>query len=344
MVAKAMADGDFVRAAQLRGSSFQRNLETCLQMGRIQPKHLEGDKQYSYTLAVMNVGAPACGVNSAVRSFVKHSIWQGCRVLGIHDGFEGLLRGDVKEFDWKSVYGWTSLGGSLLGTLRLEAKKVGFAKIAQKLKEFKIQGLLIIGGFEAYLSVIQMSEQREKFEEFRIPLICAPATISNNVPGSDLSIGCDTALNEIVTVNFYFKNLMKKFLKILLKKICDKLKLSAIGSKRRVFLVETMGGHCGYLASLAGFASGADQSYIYEEPFTINDIIDDIHHLRLKMEGDLKRGLLLRNELANPHYTTDFLTNLLIEEGKNVFTARSNVLGHMQQGGVPTPFDRNLGY
>jgi 6-phosphofructokinase 1 len=111
-----------------------------------------------------------------------------------------------------------------------------------------------------------------------------------------------------------------------------------------VFLVETMGGHCGYLASLAGFASGADQSYIYEEPFTINDIIDDIHHLRLKMEGDLKRGLLLRNELANPHYTTDFLTNLLIEEGKNVFTARSNVLGHMQQGGVPTPFDRNLGY
>ena len=136
---------------------------------------------------------------------------------------------------------------------------------------------------------------------------------------------------------------MKKILRFQLKKICDKLKLSAIGSKRRVFLVETMGGHCGYLASLAGFASGADQSYIYEEPFTINDIIDDIHHLRLKMEGDLKRGLLLRNELANPHYTTDFLTNLLIEEGKNVFTARSNVLGHMQQGGVPTPFDRNLG-
>ena len=119
--------------------------------------------------------------------------------------------------------------------------------------------------------------------------------------------------------------------------------MSAIGSKRRVFVVETMGGHCGYLASMAGFASGADQSYIFEEPFTISDILDDIHHLRRKMEGDLKRGLLLRNEMANPHYTTDFITNLLIEEGQGVFSARQNVLGHMQQGGVPTPFDRNLG-
>jgi 6-phosphofructokinase 1 len=97
------------------------------------------------------------------------------------------------------------------------------------------------------------------------------------------------------------------------------------------------------LATLSGLASGADQSYIYEEPFTIHDLFDDIQHLRKKMEGDLKRGILIRNEKANDHYTTEFLENLLCEEGKGVFTARSNVLGHMQQGGVPTPFDRNLG-
>ena len=200
MVAKAMADKDFARAAQLRGLSFQRNLQTCLQMSKLQPKHAEGDKQYSYTLGVMSVGAPACGVNSAVRSFVRHGIWQGCKVMGIHDGFEGLVRDDVKEIEWKSVYGWTSLGGSLLGSHRLDAKKVGLEKIAKKLRQFNIQGLLIVGGFEAFASVIQMSEQREKFEEFRIPLICIPATISNNVPGSDLSVGCDTALNEIVNV------------------------------------------------------------------------------------------------------------------------------------------------
>lgn len=103
-----------------------------------------------------------------------------------------------------------------------------------------------------------------------------------------------------------------------------------------------MGGYCGYLATVAGLASGADQSYIYEEPFTISDFIEDIHHLRRKMEGDLKRGILIRNEMANQHYTTDFMLNLLSEEGKGVFSARSNVLGHMQQGGVPTPFDRNI--
>lgn len=323
-VAKAMADGDFKRAAELRGLSFQRNLETCLQLSKLQPKHHDGDKIYSYTFAVMNVGAPACGINSAVRSFVRHGVWQGCKILSIIDGFDGLVNGHVKELDWKSVYGWTSLGGSLLGCQRVDAAKIGYERIAKALRQHRIQGLLIIGGFEAYTSVIQMTEQRQKFKEFNIPMIVVPATISNNVPGTDLSIGCDTALNEIVT-------------------ICDKIKQSAIGSKRRVFVVETMGGYCGYLATIAGLASGADQSYIYEEPFTITDIIDDIHHLRMKMEGDLKRGILIRNENANKNYTTDFINNLLTEEGKGVFSARSNILGHMQQGGVPTPFDRNLG-
>ena len=92
-----------------------------------------------------------------------------------------------------------------------------------------------------------------------------------------------------------------------------------------------MGGYCGYLATLAGLASGSDQAYIFEEPFTIKDLIDDVDHLRKKMEGHLKRGLLLRNEMANEHYSTDFITKLLQEEGKGVFSARSNVLGHMQQ-------------
>jgi 6-phosphofructokinase 1 len=92
-----------------------------------------------------------------------------------------------------------------------------------------------------------------------------------------------------------------------------------------------MGGYCGYLATMAALASGADQAYIYEEPFTIKDLIDDVDHLRKKMEGHLKRGLLLRNELANEHYSTDFITKLLQEEGKGVFSARSNVLGHVQQ-------------
>ena len=187
----------------------------------MEPKPKEEDVQYSYTFAVMNVGAPACGVNSAVRSFVRNGIWKGCKILGVQDGFEGLAKGDLKELDWKSVYGWTSLGGTLLGSQRIDAKTIGFEKIAESIRNFKIQGLLIIGGFEAYLSVVQLFENRKEFSEFCIPLICVPATISNNVPGTDFSIGCDTALNEIVT-------------------ICDKIKQSAIGSKRRVFIVETV--------------------------------------------------------------------------------------------------------
>ncbi|CAF1008715.1 unnamed protein product [Brachionus calyciflorus] len=323
-VAKAMAAFEFKKAIELRGASFERNLESYIKMSKLQPKILVDDSSRHYTLGVMNLGAPAAGVNSVIRSFVRQAASIGCTVLAIQDGFEGLVSGLVKELEWKSVYGWTGIGGSLLGCQRIDAKKIGYTHIAAALKKFKIEGLLLVGGFEAYTSVIQLSEQRKNFQEFCIPLICVPATISNNVPGSDFSIGCDTALNEIVT-------------------ICDKIKQSALGSKRRVFLVETMGGYCGYLASVAGLASGADQSYIFEEPFTINDIVEDVRLLKEKMKSDLKRGLLIRNEMANKHYTSEFMQNLMCEEGKGVFSARANIIGHMQQGGVPTPFDRNLG-
>lgn len=108
MVAKAMAANDPQTVIDLRGLSFTRNLETYLQMSKIQPKHIEAEEHFSFTFAVMNVGAPACGINSCVKSFVRHGVWKGCKILGINDGFEGLLKGDIKEMDWKSVYGWTS--------------------------------------------------------------------------------------------------------------------------------------------------------------------------------------------------------------------------------------------
>ena len=175
-----------------------------------------------------------------------------------------------------------------------------------------------------------MYEARNQYPAFKIPMICIPATISNNVPGTEFSIGADTALNEIVKVSDHPLGISPiDFVSFI--QICDKIKQSAQGSKRRIFVIETMGGYCGYLATMAALASGADQAYIYEEPFTIKDLIDDVDHLRKKMEGHLKRGLLLRNERANEHYSTDFITKLLQEEGKGVFSARSNVLGHMQQ-------------
>lgn len=172
--------------------------------------------------------------------------------------------------------------------------------------------------------MLQLVEGRETYPELCIPICIVPATISNNVPGTDLSIGADTSLNAIVET-------------------CDRIKQSASGTKRRVFIIETMGGYCGYLASVGGLAAGADAVYIYEEPFDIRDLQSNVEHLTEKMKTSIQRGLVLRNENSNENFTTDFIYQLYSEEGKGVFDCRKNVLGHMQQGGAPSPFDRNFG-
>lgn len=183
---------------------------------------------------------------------------------------------------------------------------------------------MIIGGFEAYHACGQLADQRSNFPEFCIPLVVIPSTISNNVPGTEFSLGCDTGLNEIT-------------------EICDRIRQSAQGTKRRVFVIETMGGYCGYLATVAGLAGGADAAYIYEEKFSIKDLQQDVCHMASKMSDGVQRGLILRNEKANENYTTEFIHRLYSEEGKGLFSSRMNILGHMQQGGSPTPFDRNMG-
>ncbi|XP_039752376.1 ATP-dependent 6-phosphofructokinase isoform X3 [Pararge aegeria] len=326
-VAQAMADKNWDLAVQLRGRSFARNLETYKMLTRLKPPKEAFDESgkpvEGLTLAVMHVGAPACGMNAAVRSFVRNCIYRGDTILGIHDGVEGFISGNIVKMEWSDVTGWVAQGGAFLGTKRtLPGDKK--SAIAARIKEFNIQGLLIIGGFEAYQAGLEIYESRSQYPEFCLPLVVVPATISNNVPGTDFSLGADTALNEIT-------------------EICDRIRQSAQGTKRRVFVVETMGGYCGYLATLAGLAGGADAAYIYEEKFSIKDLQQDVYHIASKMTGGIQRGLILRNEKANENYNTDFIYRLYSEEGKGLFTARMNVLGHMQQGGSPTPFDRNMG-
>ncbi|NWZ36514.1 PFKAM protein, partial [Brachypodius atriceps] len=199
-----------------------------------------------------------------------------------------------------------------------------FEEISANISKFGIHALIVIGGFEAFVGGLELVEGRARFEELCIPLCIIPATVSNNVPGSDFSIGADTALNTITIT-------------------CDLIKQSAAGTKRRVFIIETMGGFCGYLATMAGLAAGADAAYIFEEPFSSRDLQANVDHLTEKMKTSVKRGLVLRNERCSENYTTDFIYNLYSEEGKGVFDCRKNVLGHMQQGGCPTPFDRNFG-
>merc|ERR1719228_1167350 len=322
-VTKAMHDKNWDLAVQLRGARFKSNLETYRMLTRLRPPKGTGEHT-GWNLAVMHAGAPCCGMNAAVRSFTRNCIFSGNKPIGILNGVEGLVKGEIKEIQWSDVTGWISEGGALLGTKRTLLDKDELSTAAANLGKSKIQALFIIGGFEAFSTGIQLTENRDKFKEFRIPIIVLPATISNNVPGSDFSIGADTALNEIT-------------------EICDRIRMSAQGTKRRVFIVETMGGYCGYLATLAALAGGADAAYIHEEQFGIKDIVKDLEVMTHKMDkGQVFRGLILRNEKANENYTTDFLYRLWSEEGKNKFSARMNILGHMQQGGYPSPFDRNL--
>uniref|UniRef100_A0A8D2ZKJ1 ATP-dependent 6-phosphofructokinase n=1 Tax=Scophthalmus maximus TaxID=52904 RepID=A0A8D2ZKJ1_SCOMX len=320
-VQKAMDEKRFEEAVKLRGRSFENNLKTYKLLAHRKP---ESELPTSnFNVAVLNVGAPAAGMNAAVRSAVRVGISEGHKMFAVSDGFEGFYKGQIKEIKWADVGGWTGQGGSLLGTKRtLPAKYVD--KIAEQMRENNINALLIIGGFEAFESLLQLCEARAAYEEFCIPMCMLPATISNNVPGTDLSIGADTALNAIVET-------------------CDRIKQSASGTKRRVFIIETMGGYCGYLASVGGLAAGADAAYIYEEPFDIRDLQANVEHLTEKMKTSIQRGLVLRNENCSENYTTDFIYQLYSEEGRGVFDSRKNVLGHMQQGGAPSPFDRNFG-
>ncbi|KAM6971382.1 ATP-dependent 6-phosphofructokinase, platelet type isoform 1-T1 [Tautogolabrus adspersus] len=320
-VQKAMDEKRFEEAVKLRGRSFENNLRTYKLLAHRKP---ESELPTSnFNVAVLNVGAPAAGMNAAVRSAVRVGISEGHKMFAVSDGFEGFYKGQIKEIKWADVGGWTGQGGSLLGTKRtLPAKHVD--KIAEQMRQHNINALLIVGGFEAFESLLQLYDARATYEELCIPMCMLPATISNNVPGTDLSIGADTALNAIVET-------------------CDRIKQSASGTKRRVFIIETMGGYCGYLASVGGLAAGADAAYIYEEPFDIKDLQANVEHLTEKMKTSIQRGLVLRNENCNENYTTDFIYQLYSEEGRGVFDSRKNVLGHMQQGGAPSPFDRNFG-
>ncbi|XP_044858828.1 ATP-dependent 6-phosphofructokinase, platelet type isoform X1 [Mauremys mutica] len=320
-VQKAMDERKFCEAVRLRGRSFENNLNTYKLLSHRKPD-TELPKT-NFNVAVLNVGAPAAGMNAAVRSAIRVGITEGHNMFAVIDGFEGFANGQIKEISWGDVGGWTGQGGSLLGTKRtLPAKYL--EKIADQMRINNINALMVIGGFEAYLGLLELSAAREKYDEFCVPMVMVPATVSNNVPGSDFSIGADTALNTITDT-------------------CDRIKQSASGTKRRVFIIETMGGYCGYLANMGGLAAGADAAYIFEEKFDIRELQANVEHLTEKMKTSIQRGLVLRNENSNENYTTDFIYQLYSEEGKGVFDCRKNVLGHMQQGGAPSPFDRNFG-
>uniref|UniRef100_A0A8C6URN0 Phosphofructokinase, platelet b n=1 Tax=Neogobius melanostomus TaxID=47308 RepID=A0A8C6URN0_9GOBI len=302
-VQKAMDEKKFEEAVRLRGRY--------------------GVFSSNFNVAVLNVGAPA-GMNAA-----------GHRMFAVSDGFEGLYKGKVQTLQRKGTDSTKDRYRLYKGQVQtLQRTGTDSTKDRYRLYKGKVQTLQRKGTDstkdryrlykgKAYMGLLELAKARDAHEALCVPMIMVPATVSNNIPGSDLSIGSDTALNAITHT-------------------CDRIKQSASGTKRRVFIIETMGGYCGYLATVGGLAAGADSVYIYEEPFDIRDLQANVEHLTEKMKTSIQRGIVLRNENCNENFSTDFMYQLYSEEGRGVFDCRKNILGHMQQGGAPSPFDRNF--
>lgn len=318
-VGKALAEKNFAKAIELRGSTFNRNLKMWKELGTRDPR-IPLDNVGQKRIGIVIIGAPAGGMNAALRAIVRTCINQSQTPVVIKDGIGGLLTpNNVHEYKWWDVRNFTAHGGTSVGTSRKVPSKFGVRNILNAIAAYKLDGLVVIGGYEACTAARELEEGK-----CCIPIIVVPATISNNVPGTEFSIGPDTSLNAIIDA-------------------LDKLKTSAAGTKRRVFIVETMGGFCGYLATIAGIAAGADCVYINEVPQSISDITRNVRSLIEKMKGPIKSGIVIRNENFSKHFTTNFLHNIYAAEGKGVFDVRTITLGHIQQGGAPSPFDRSYG-
>jgi len=318
-IAQAIDDHNYERAMDLRGDSFKETYRILRTLLRSLP-HAVTPGQKRLRLAVMNCGAPAPGMNTAVRAAVRLGLDRGHTILGIANGFKGLIDGELHEMDWMSVNGWAATGGSNLGTSREVPSGRDFYAIARNLEKHNIQGILMVGGLSGYQGAYQLFRERENYPAFNVPIMCMPASINNNLPGSDLSIGADTALNVIVEA-------------------VDKIKQAAV-AQRRCYIVEVMGRRCGYLALMGGLATGAERVYLHEEGVRLNDLVDDVEQLRLGFKHGKRLGLMIRNEDAHEVYSTNVLCAIFEAESSDLFEVRQSILGHIQQGGDPSPFDR----
>ncbi|MFO7694558.1 MAG: 6-phosphofructokinase, partial [Vicinamibacterales bacterium] len=316
---EALEAREFDRALELRGTSFNDALRTFNTLQKALP-HPPREGQHRLRLAILHAGAPAPGMNAAVRAAVRLTTDDGHVALGVRRGFHGLATGDLSDLNWMSVNGWAPMGGAELGTSRDVPAGPDFYAIARTIEQSAIDGLLVIGGWEAYEGAYRLFEERANFPAFNIPIVCVPATIDNNLPGTELSIGADTALNSIVSV-------------------VDKIKQAA-GAEQRCYVVEVMGRRCGYLAMMSGLATGAERVYLHEYGVTLKGLVEDLELLVQGFTHGKRLGLMIRCERANDVYDTAFMSALFEEEGGGLFDVRQSILGHLQQGGDPSPFDR----
>jgi 6-phosphofructokinase 1 len=318
-IADVIAQRDTDRAMQMRGGNFRSSYQLLQTLMPARPRRPEPG-QRALRLAVLHAGGPAPGMNTAVRVAVRVAMDRGHTVLAVRDGFKGLARGSLEELAWMSVSGWVSRPGAELGTNRHIPGPEDLPLIAMQLAAHGVDGILVIGGWAGYVGAHELLSHAREHAGVAVPIVCVPASINNDLPASDLSIGADTALNSITND-------------------VDKIKQSAVAS-HRCFVVEVMGRDCGYLALMGGLATGAERVYLPEEGIALTQLQDDLDALRTGFEFGKRLGLMIRSERADEVFTTSFVEALFTHESQGLFDVRRAILGHVQQGGSPSPFDR----
>lgn len=318
-VAERVKARDFEGAMLLRGGSFRQSYKILQTIQQAAPRPTAPGRR-RFRIGIVHAGGLAPGMNNAVRAAVRLGLDRGYTVLAIKNGFRGLRDGEVQELGWMDVSGWVSDGGAEIGTNRYIPSGAAIEQIAKQVTAHRIDGLIVAGGRVGYQSAYVLHKARDAYSALDIPIACMPMTINNDVPATELSIGSDTALNSIIAD-------------------VDKIRQSAVAT-RRVFVVEVMGRDCGYLALLSGLASGAERIYMPETGITLDDLTADIAALASGFRSGERLGLIIRSEGADPVYNTGFITALFEKEGGDLFDARQAILGHIQEGGDPSPFDR----
>ncbi|MEM2567925.1 MAG: 6-phosphofructokinase [Conexivisphaerales archaeon] len=261
-------------------------------------------------IGVITAGGDAPGMNAAIRSIVRTAIFHGLKVVGVERGYAGLIKGKIRSLDARSVSGIINLGGTMLKTARCEKIKTeeGIRKAADTLKSNKIDGLIVIGGDGSFRGA------GEIYKASGIPVVGVPATIDNDVAGTDTTIGFDTAVNTALFT-------------------IDRIRDTAT-SHERVFLVEVMGRKRGFLALAVGFAEGAEFILIPEIKFDIEAICKKLKQGRKK--GKTSEIIVMAEGAGD--------SSQIVKEIKERtrYDVRLTVLGHALRGGPPTAQSRVL--
>lgn len=265
-------------------------------------------------LAVLTSGGDSPGMNSAIRSVVRTCAYHNVECVGVYRGYEGLIEGDFKQMDARSVRGILNKGGTILKSARSKEfrTKEGREQAFQHLVKNEIDGLVVIGGDGSFTGAMIFNE------EYDFPVMGIPGTIDNDIVGTTHTLGFDTALNTVVDA-------------------IDKIRDTA-SSHNRLFFVEVMGRDVGHIALNVGIAGGAEEILIPEEDLGLDRLVDSLNKSRtsgktssivIVAEGD-KIG-------KNIFELKDY-----VDENMEGYDVRVSVLGHMQRGGAPSCFDRVL--